>query len=224
MDVFIFASIDANGIIGKYKHKVKKWYQGLDPFKRGGFSDGERQTLKNTSPYLLGFTGKQTKTVSNYTRLISSRQNTRGYEIKDGCTETYKEEPNKKFLTKTYNLHVAAHEGDRLHWWGHSLSPGLENPAVIWNIIPKGAGLGEITRARTKLKNVTGYENRKDYRQGFYTDERSVFHVSCPVEGREGQIIEYEIELLIMSSSVSSDSTLCYPAIKVVVDPTIVIV
>lgn len=224
-EVNIFGNIDATGILKDFKTQIDQYYGG-DPTVQSP-PPGVLAKIKDESfpPYQIGYWDN--KALPSYTRLVSSKDSTVGYEILAGDTKVV---DGKTYLTNTYNLSVTAKNGDSLRWWGHSIVPNISTQAIISGINVPGAGTQPppqfkgLANSNITFYNTAGAIDPANLMKGLHIATRGAFCINCTLNGTVGQKVSYDIDIMLMSAPlVSGGSLVTYPIVKVVVDPVIII-
>lgn len=225
-EVNIFGNIDAAGILTDYKAQIEQYYGG-DPTLNPPAAGVKAKILDpNFAPFRIGYL--DSSALPSYTRLISSKDSTVGYEIRSGDTIV---KNGKTYLTNIYNLTVTANNGDKLRWWGHTIVPNIATQAIISSINLPGASkapppqFGILPNSNITFYNTGGAVTPANLMDGLNIETRSAFCITGVLNGTVGQSVNYDIDIMIMSAPMvsSTGSLLTYPIITVVVDPTIII-
>ncbi|MEE8059643.1 MAG: hypothetical protein V3T17_17705 [Pseudomonadales bacterium] len=223
--VNIFGNIDVTGILKDYKTQIDNFYGGDPTTSNPSPSVLAKIIDPNFAPLKLGYWN--INVLPSYTRLVSSKDSTLGYEIRTGDTVTRN---GKTYLTNTYNLTVMADNGDDLRWWGHSIAPNIQNQAIIANINNPGSStapppqFGTLTNSNITFYNAAGAVNPANLMDGLNIATRSAFCINGKLTASSGQSISYDIDILVMSAPLTQGgSLLTYPIVKVVVDPVIIV-
>lgn len=223
-EVNIFGNIDATGILADFKSQIDQYYGG-DPTVQSP-APGVLAKIEDPSFPPIRFGYYDTSVIPAYTRLVSSKRSTIGYEIRPGDIST---RSGKQYLTNTYNLSITANNGDTLRWWGHTIVPNMPNQAIISKINkPRSSTpppqFGTLVNTNITFYNSGGAVNPDNLMDGFDIETRSAFCINGTLNGTVGETIPYDIEILVLSAPlVKEGSLITYPIVKVVVDPTVFI-
>ena len=223
-EVNIFGNIDVTGILTDFKTQIDTYYGG-DPTLQSP-TPGVLNKIKDTSflPLKLGY--YDTSVLPSYTRLVSSKQSTVGYELRPQDIIT---RSGKQYLTNTYNLSISAKNGDQLRWWGHSIVPNISTQAIISKITnPRSttspSQFGTLANSNITFYNTGGAANPTNLMDGLDIATRSAFCINGVLNGTVGSVIPYDIAIMILSAPLVIGGTLlCFPIVKIVVDPTVII-
>lgn len=222
--VNIFGNIDVTGILKDYKTTIDNYFGG-DPTTPTPTPSVLANIINpNFPPVKLGYYDRSA--LPSYTRLVSSKDSTVGYEIRAGDTVVI---GGKTYLTNTYNLTISANNGDNLRWWGHSIAPNIQNQAIIANIhqpnstapVPQ---FGTLTNSNITFYNTAGAVNPGNLMYGLNVATREAFCINGQLTASSGASISYDVDILIMSAPLTQQgSLLTYPIVKVVVDPVVIV-
>lgn len=224
-EINIFGNIDATGILTDFKSQIDQYYGG-DPTVQSPAPGVLNKIVDPAFPPLkLGYYDHNV--LPNYTRLVSSKNSTIGYEIRSGDTTTRN---GKTYLTNTYNLSVTAHNGDALRWWGHTIVPNISTQAIISSINKPGSStapppqFGTLTNSNITFYNTGGAVNTSNLMEGLDIATRSAFCINGVLNGTVGQTVSYDIDIMILSAPLLRSGTLLtFPIVTIVVDPSVYI-
>jgi hypothetical protein len=223
-EVNIFGNIDVTGILKDFKTQIDAYYGG-DPTVQSP-TPNVLNKIKDPSfpPIKLGY--YDTSVLPSYTRLVSAKSSTLGYEIRPQDLTT---RGGKQYLTNTYNLSIMASNGDIIRWWGHAIVPNISTQAIISKITnPRSSTpptqFGTLTNTNVTFYNTGGAVDPTDLMKGLDIATRSAFCITGTLNGTVGTTIPYDISILILSAPlVVAGSLLTYPIVEVVVDPSVII-
>ncbi|MDQ1354584.1 MAG: AidA/PixA family protein [Acidobacteriota bacterium] len=236
----IFASIDVKGILDKYKVDIINFY-GFDPTQRWeGLTPEQQARLRGlnlndynrSNPKSICRIGYDNYTaVSDYTRLVSCKDSTIGWKLRDQDIKTVSGE---RYLTTTYNLAIRAKNRDTIRWWGHTINPGEQTQAVLSDVDQPGSSTEKPPEFTQYVRKSVSFLNPAapidptgvNLSKGIEINSRSTFCIQCILESAP-KTISYDVVLLLLTTPfMDTDDTNKYmalPIVKVVTDPTIVI-
>jgi hypothetical protein len=222
----IFAVVDVEGILDKFGPKLTEKF-GFDPTHRNPEIANHGEDIQNGADNLceIGYDSSEMREIPKYTRLISSVASLIGWEFNDEFIQNME---GHKYLTQTYDLAIHAEPGDILTWWNRTLDPRQTHHVVLWNITDVNTrkypeGLKPIQRHDEPLSHVTMSMSTVDPKYGFRVRaDDNVYTVSCQVDESASGLIQYNLEMLLLSQGISTeDGIKHYPIAKMMVDPKI---
>lgn len=225
VDVNIFGNIDATGLLKDFKSQIDDYYGGDPTVQSPAQGVLDKIVDPNFAPLQLGYWDHNV--IPNYTRLVSSKDSTIGYEIRSGDTV---QRDGKTYLTTAYNLSIVANNGDTLRWWGHTIVPNIATQAIISSVNKPGPSTDpppeftNMTNTNITFYNTAGAVDPGNLMHGLNIETRGAFCITCTLSGNVGHTVNYDIDVMLMSAPlVRHGSLLTFPIVKVVVDPTVLI-
>ncbi|TAJ12215.1 hypothetical protein DMA11_13775 [Marinilabiliaceae bacterium JC017] len=227
----IFASIDVRGFINRYKNDITSYYNGIDVTSKYMNAELEEMLIriKNGEQSIMKIGYWDRGILPEYTRLISSKESTIGYKVTSNDFD-WINEPEELRLNNIYNLMIAADNGDKIRWWGHSIRPNSHIQAIISDVHKinpqpgRPAEFADFERRNVQFYYANSAVNPEVLHEGVEVSTQQAYCMECTLQGNSQKEINYDIDLMLLSTSfLYEGSLISVPIVRIVVDPTIII-